>query len=89
MVRVLALATSLALAGPTAAFAQAADPGAAAAEGQIYARDGFYIEILPPGIAGVGYMSLGDDIARSVTELTGDASKGKPETTLGLNGRVG
>jgi opacity protein-like surface antigen len=69
-----------------AAFAQAADPGAAAAEGQIYARDGFYVGA---SIAGVGYMKIGDAIARKVTDSTGDASTGKPETTVGTNLRVG
>jgi opacity protein-like surface antigen len=86
MVRVLALVTSLALAGPMAAFAQAADPGAAAAEEQIYARDGFYVGA---SIAGVGYMSIGDEVARSVRDLTGDAATGDSETALGANLRVG
>jgi opacity protein-like surface antigen len=86
MVRLLALVTSLALAGPMAAFAQAADPGASAAEGQIYARDGFYVGA---SIAGVGYLKIGEIIARDVTDLTGDAANGKADTTVGVNGRVG
>jgi len=87
MVRVLALVTSLALAGPLAAFAQAADPGAAAAEGQIYARDGFYIGA---SIAGVGYMMIADEISRSVAaDPTVDAAKGQSDATAGANLRVG
>jgi opacity protein-like surface antigen len=86
MVRVLALVTSLALAGPMAAFAQAVDPGAAAAEGQIYARDGFYIGA---SISGVGYMSIADAIDRNVTNFTGDAANAQSEATAGANLRVG
>ena len=87
MVRVLALVTSLALAGPLAAFAQAADPGAAAAEGQIYARDGFYIG---GSITGVGYMMIADEIARSLDNgPTIDAATAQSESTAGANLRVG
>jgi opacity protein-like surface antigen len=87
MVRVLALVTSLALAGPMAAFAQAADPGAAAAEGQIYARDGFYVGA---SIAGVGYMRIADVIDRGVTKApTVDAAEAQSEATAGANLRVG
>ena len=90
MVRVLALVTSLALAGPMAAFAQAADPGAAAAEGQtegqIYARDGFYIGA---SIAGVSYMAIEDEIARGVSNFTGDAANAEAEATGSASLRVG
>jgi opacity protein-like surface antigen len=87
MVRVLALVTSLVLAGPLAAFAQAAAPeAAAAADAEIYARDGFYVGA---SLAGVSFMRLADSIDRHVTDFTGDASQAKSETTMGVNFRVG
>jgi hypothetical protein len=69
-----------------AAFAQAADPGAEAAEGQIYARDGFYIGA---SIAGAGYMKVANEIGRRVTTSTGDDANAKSEATAGANVRVG
>jgi opacity protein-like surface antigen len=87
MVRVLALVTSLVLAGPLAALAQAADPGAAAAaEEENYARDGFYVGA---SLAGVSFMRLANSVDRSVTDFTGDAATAKSETTMGVNLRLG
>lgn len=82
MVRVLAVVTSLALAGPMAAFARAD----AAADEEIYARDGFY---LGANLTGVSFMRLADSIDRDVTDFTGDVSQAKSETTMGVNFRVG
>ena len=87
MVRALALVASLVFAGPPAALAQAADPGAAAvAEEDDYARDGFYVGA---SLAGVSFMRLADSVDRSVTDFTGDAATAKSETTMGVNFWVG
>lgn len=86
MIRVLALVTSLALAGPMAAFAQAADPGAAAAEEESYGRDGLYVGA---SLAGVGYMGIAGEINRQVRNFTGDVTEAKTENTAGVNFRVG
>ncbi len=86
MVRVLALVTSLALAGPMAAFAQAADPGPAAAEGENYGRDGIYVGA---SLAGVGYLGIAGAIDRRVRNFTGDVAEAKTENTAGANLRVG
>jgi opacity protein-like surface antigen len=85
MVRVLALVTSLVLAGPMAAFAQAADPAAAAAEGQVYARDGFYVGA---SIAGVGHQGVSGAVERFVSDAT-QTVRANSETAVGVNLRVG
>jgi opacity protein-like surface antigen len=82
MVRVLALVTSLVFAGPLAAFAQAADPGSAAAEDENYGRDGFYVGAT---LAGVSFMRLANSVERHVTDFTGDLTQAKTETTMGVN----
>jgi hypothetical protein len=68
-----------------AAFAQAADPGAAAAEGQIYARDGFYIGA---SIAGVGYQGISNEVRRFVAGPTGSV-RANSKAAAGANFRVG
>jgi hypothetical protein len=69
-----------------AALAQAADPGAAADEGEIYGRDGFYVGA---SLAGVAFLGFGDSAARQVSNTTGDAAEAKTETTAGANLRIG
>lgn len=86
MVRALALVTSLVLAGPISASAQAADSAGATAEEDVYTRNGFYIGA---SFAGVTFPRIADEVARQVGNLTSSAVSGDAEAAVGLNARVG
>lgn len=86
MVRVLALVTSLVLAGPLAAFAQGAEPEAAAADEQGYGRNGFYVGAI---FAGVAHQGITSETKHRTREVTGLEVDSHAQASAGVSARVG